>query len=977
MRFSLVLLLGLASATYGLPKPVTPFQGSSFRPTVAANRAPPPTVATQAPSPTVATQAPSPTVATQAPSPAIAQATPPATETFTITYWFRPVLEWEMPAEVESELGPTTREESQKWTRDLISRIFRSMGLDPPINNQEKVKFMGDAQNWHFQLSTFDVVLLKDKDGWRVAAETTETDDTVIRVWGMSMVNVIASDRHGVKENQVIFQEWDDITNRFRTVAQFRIPWNEQDEKMVREFREATARALCKRRARLRNKREAETAVGFWRVTEMLIIGVSVMQKKLWMLWGGVSEDFRARNIFPDGGSRRPRKSRSDNLKMPNSGNSPPPFSSTSFYPQSPGQRTIKYLPIHQPHTQICLSTRGLAQGVAPTKYWFGANQLRCGTACQSVFKAIQLIDWRSDTAGGMNISFFAMATGESSICNLHGLLFIWHRRSQSFVLDPDLATALAGRRRHRTSFSESGIPLKQIAIVSYAKWPHIRDPRRFLKDALIFRAYPLPPGGHGLPGTESGRPNMGEGLEESVPRDIFKAGMPCQIKLDLHCIDTDSLNVQTNKQPTYSRLQSNAKLPHSKQTRIRKLPLLWKWINWIHAVQAQIATQDLSGLYYRLLYKTTVRGPIFFFISAGLSQRPFDFNLKKIPGWPWKYLSVLVCTLDAFFAFFDFLHRLYLRSSLLLSWIAESLIIVFSRRSSIFFKSCSFTIINFCQRFLERFLAPNPLRLYPTNSMRFNIVLLLGLVSATCALPNPGLRHFQPRSDPDAGAQPTVGNHTSGLTRCADSAAHTSNPAEGSAGTTAPYFVKGHTSGPRYNILASNDPSRGITLMIQANPEYAADLAVWSVQVISRIFEPHEVFPHLLLLDTPVPRPLPIHEPHHWYYEIMSKDMAVVINKATAQLVGWMPVAEASSLHDSNLVVVKTPVIGSISVLGPLDRVKVQGAFCDNERREIVGTSFSMPERKHFMQLLGKSDREMMETFQTLSRGSLDQTHS
>ncbi|KAJ3967163.1 hypothetical protein EV361DRAFT_932056 [Lentinula raphanica] len=215
---------------------------------VAANRAPPPTVATQAPSPTVA----------QAPSPAIAQATPPATETFTITYWFRPVLEWEMPAEVESELGPTTREESQKWTRDLISRIFRSMGLDPPINNQENVKFMGDAQNWHFQLSTFDVVLLKDKDGWRVAAQTTETDDTVIRVWGMSMVNVIASDSHGVKENQVIFQEWDDATNRFRTVAQFRIPWNEQDEKMVREFREATARALARYGTDSENESEAK-----------------------------------------------------------------------------------------------------------------------------------------------------------------------------------------------------------------------------------------------------------------------------------------------------------------------------------------------------------------------------------------------------------------------------------------------------------------------------------------------------------------------------------------------------------------------------------------------------------------------------------------------------------------------------------------------------------------------------------------------
>ncbi|KAJ3771516.1 hypothetical protein FB446DRAFT_100227 [Lentinula raphanica] len=429
------------------------------------------------------------------------------------------------------------------------------------------------------------------------------------------------------------------------------------------------------------------------------------------------------------------------------------------------------------------------------------------------------------------------------------------------------------------------------------------------------------------------------------------------------------------------------------------RLPLLWKRINWIQAraelrlrtveitlnhrnrlvlTREAIAFPDpsltLPDLREKLIRRRS-EAPSFSSSQLVYLNAPSISTSKKIPGWPWKYLSVLVCTLDAFF---DFLHRLYLLSPLFLSWIAESLIIVCDPRfssSPALSRSSPFVNVSSDVSF-----APNPLRLYPTN-MRFNIVLLLGLVSATYALPNPGLRHFQPRSDTEADAQRAVGNHTFGLTRRGESsAARTSNPAEGSAGTTAPYFVKGLASRPGYNILASNDPSRGITLMIQANPEYAAELAVWSVQVISRIFEPHEVFPHLLLFDMelpPVPPPVPIHEPHHWYYEIMNKDMAVVINKATAQLVGWMPVAEASSLHDSNLVVVKTPVIGSISVLAPLDRVKVQGAFCDNQRREIVGTSFSMPERKPFMQLRGMSDREIMETFQTLSRGSLDQTHS
>ncbi|KAJ3816749.1 hypothetical protein F5880DRAFT_1512380 [Lentinula raphanica] len=150
----------------------------------------------------------------------------------------------------------------------------------------------------------------------------------------------------------------------------------------------------------------------------------------------------------------------------------------------------------------------------------------------------------------------------------------------------------------------------------------------------------------------------------------------------------------------------------------------------------------------------------------------------KKIPGWPWKYLFVLVCTLDAFF---NFLHRLYLLSPLFLSWIAESLIIFPGdpRFSSSPALSRSSTFVNVSSD-----------------------VSFAGLVSATYALPNPGLRHFQPRSDTEADAQPAVGNHTFGLTRRGESsAARTSNPAEGSAGTTAPYFVKGLTSRPGYNI--------------------------------------------------------------------------------------------------------------------------------------------------------------------------------
>ncbi|KAJ3771517.1 hypothetical protein FB446DRAFT_100439 [Lentinula raphanica] len=239
---------------------------------------------------------------------------------------------------------------------------------------------------------------------------------------------------------------------------------------------------------------------------------------------------------------------------------------------------------------------------------------------------------------------------------------------------------------------------------------------------------------------------------------------------------------------------------------------------------------------------------------------------------------------------------------------------------------------------------------------MRFTIVLLLGLVSATYALPNPGLRHFQPRSDMEADAHPAVGNHTSGLMPRADSAG------------TQPYFKR--TPVVRYHILASPDLTGG---MMNARQDYAMLLGHWSFCVISRIFLPR-TFTQSLDLESPRLR-LPMHEPNHWYYEIMNEHMAVVIDKATAQLVGWMPAAEASNLHDENLVVVKTPVIGSISVTGTIDSLEVWGAFCNYNREAIAGTSFRIPESEDPAQL--GQDREIMAEFMSIHRGSSGQTHS
>ncbi|KAJ3832445.1 hypothetical protein F5878DRAFT_8726 [Lentinula raphanica] len=255
---------------------------------------------------------------------------------------------------------------------------------------------------------------------------------------------------------------------------------------------------------------------------------------------------------------------------------------------------------------------------------------------------------------------------------------------------------------------------------------------------------------------------------------------------------------------------------------------------------------------------------------------------------------------------------------------------------------------------------------------MRFNIVLLLGLVSATYALPNPGLRHFQPRSDSEAEAddQPAVENHTSGLLPRADSAAHTSaDSAESRVGVTQPYFLTDPKLGPQYTILPSSDPTGAIARTMRAYPRYAFNFASWSCRVISRIFNPHFVFVHT---DTRAPQA--VHEPHEWYWQITNTHMAVVIDKNAAQVVGWIHAADARSIHNEKWTVILIPAIGKISVSGEADQVKVRGAFCNSNREEFPGTSFSIPESPHYP----GDDRPIIENYRRFPTPSTSvPTHS
>ncbi|KAJ3751763.1 hypothetical protein EV360DRAFT_75937 [Lentinula raphanica] len=156
MRFSAVFLLGLVSATYGLPKPGLPhFDTPPNKDPVKGSK---------------------------------------RVESFTVAYEqngsYKPVS-----PEFESKLGTNTREDAQEWTGDVVRRIFGSMGLQSPEYKSYGGKFEGDARDWEFHLTNFQVVLLKKDNKWSVVSSDkakTMTGDNIVKVPGTSMVNVVA-----------------------------------------------------------------------------------------------------------------------------------------------------------------------------------------------------------------------------------------------------------------------------------------------------------------------------------------------------------------------------------------------------------------------------------------------------------------------------------------------------------------------------------------------------------------------------------------------------------------------------------------------------------------------------------------------------------------------------------------------------------------------------------------------------------------
>ncbi|KAJ3968694.1 hypothetical protein EV361DRAFT_964664 [Lentinula raphanica] len=231
MRFSAVFLLGLVSATYGLPKPGLPhFDTVSFQYRWTDIRF---------------TDCDG--LAAKPPNKDLVKGSK-RVESFTVAYEqngsYKPVS-----PEFESKLGTNTREDAQEWTGDVVRRIFGSMGLQSPEYKSYGGKFEGDARDWEFHLTNFQVVLLKKDNKWSVVSDDkakTMTGDNIVKVPGTSMVNVVAD--CGQKRNKVTFRDWKGNDERYdqeshdptqyENYAELWISWEGKDAEMVKKFQD-------------------------------------------------------------------------------------------------------------------------------------------------------------------------------------------------------------------------------------------------------------------------------------------------------------------------------------------------------------------------------------------------------------------------------------------------------------------------------------------------------------------------------------------------------------------------------------------------------------------------------------------------------------------------------------------------------------------------------------------------------------------
>ncbi|KAJ3824007.1 hypothetical protein EV361DRAFT_290623 [Lentinula raphanica] len=187
---------------------------------------------------------------------------------------------------------------------------------------------------------------------------------------------------------------------------------------------------------------------------------------------------------------------------------------------------------------------------------------------------------------------------------------------------------------------------------------------------------------------------------------------------------------------------------------------------------------------------------------------------------------------------------------------------------------------------------------------MRLTSVLLLGLVSATYGLPNPGLKHFQPRSSPSSDV--AVGNDELNSMSHSGLVAHPASnagPAEDRVSAEHPgELVATYHISKRRTLPKDRD-----MINRQAWAEYIA----WSIALIeNKLFKRGMKIKARYDGDT-----VYIHAPRRFKIQLTTEAAVVVINKSTREGAEMMSLADAKGLPQDKYWLVPTPVAMMLSI--------------------------------------------------------------
>ncbi|KAJ3773954.1 hypothetical protein FB446DRAFT_771456 [Lentinula raphanica] len=179
---------------------------------------------------------------------------------------------------------------------------------------------------------------------------------------------------------------------------------------------------------------------------------------------------------------------------------------------------------------------------------------------------------------------------------------------------------------------------------------------------------------------------------------------------------------------------------------------------------------------------------------------------------------------------------------------------------------------------------------------MRLTTFLLLGLVSATYGLPNPGSGPSRFSSSKSRDSPTAVGHHESEL------------PARDPNTAMDPLVVTFH-------VPEEEERSEAQAKMAEF-PDFRARFTDWSQKFMrDSIFGKHGMDVDARY-DTKFS--VPIHSPWTWYILLTTKDAAIVIDKGTQKVLSLKSAAAAKRLSRSDYWVIPTPVTMDVSIAIP-----------------------------------------------------------